>query len=160
MEPQAEDLHRILTTIQSIASVGVSSNTNKESHWIVDYLAFQGYTVFPVNPTAERILDRKSYPDLASVPEAPDVVQVFRKPEDVPPVVEDAISRGAKVIWMQEGIVNLQAAEMARAAGLEVVMNTCMRAAHQVLIGDQKGWLEHIQQDERFQAFIRQLGEG
>ena len=76
-----------------------------------------------------------SYPDLQSVPEKIDVVQVFRKPEDVPPVVDDAIKAGAKVIWMQEGIVHEEAAQKARQAGLQVVMDTCMRVAHRTLIG-------------------------
>jgi predicted CoA-binding protein len=81
-------------------------------------------------------MGEKSYPDLESVPESIDVVQVFRKPEDVPPVVEDAIKAGAKVVWMQEGIVNEQAAQRAREAGLQVVMDACMRSTHRRLIGE------------------------
>ena len=95
----------------------------------------QGYHIIPVNPTADEILGEKSYPDLESVPEKIDVVQVFRKPEDVPPVVESAIKVGAKVVWMQEGIVNEEAAQKAREAGLQVVMDACMRATHRRLIG-------------------------
>ena len=91
--------------------------------------------MIPVNPTATEILGEKAYPDLESVPEKIDVVQVFRKPEDVPPVVEDAIKVGAKVVWMQEGIVNVEAARKAREAGLQVVMDACMRATHRRLIG-------------------------
>ena len=93
----------------------------------------QGYRVIPVNPTADEILGEKAYPDLQSVPEKIDVVQVFRKPEDVPPVVDDAIQAGAKVVWMQEGIEHEGAAEKARAAGLEVVMNTCILKEHRRL---------------------------
>jgi predicted CoA-binding protein len=96
----------------------------------------QGYRIIPVNPTATEILGEKAYPDLESVPEKIDVVQVFRKPEDVPPVVEDAIKVGAKVVWMQEGIVNEEAAQRARQAGLQVVMDACMRATHRRLIGE------------------------
>jgi predicted CoA-binding protein len=81
------------------------------------------------------ILGEKAYPDLESVPVKIDVVQVFRKPEDVPPVVDDAIKVGAKVVWMQEGIVNEEAAQKAREAGLQVVMDACMRATHRRLIG-------------------------
>lgn len=126
----------ILLSARTIASVGLSSNTQKESYWIVAYLKDQGYRVIPVNPTADEILGEKSYPDLESVPEKIDVVQVFRKPEDVPPVVDSAIKAGAKVIWMQEGIVHEEAAQNARQAGLQVVMDACMRVTHRRLIGE------------------------
>jgi len=125
----------ILLSTKTIASVGLSSNPAKESYGIVRYLKSQGYRVIPVNPTADEILAEKSYPDLESVPEKIDVVQVFRKSEDVPPVVESAIKVGAKVVWMQEGIVNEEAAQKAREAGLQVIMDACMRATHQRLIG-------------------------
>jgi uncharacterized protein len=126
----------ILLSTKTIASVGLSSNTQKESYWIVSYLKDQGYHIVPVNPTAEEILGEKSYPDLESVPEKIDVVQVFRRPEDVPPIVDSAIKVGAKVVWMQEGIVNEEAAQKAREAGLQVVMDACMRATHRRLIGE------------------------
>lgn len=125
----------ILLSTKTIASVGLSSNPGKESYGIVQYLKNQGYRIIPVNPTADEILGEKSYPDLESVPEKIDVVQVFRKPEDVPPVVDSAIKAGAKVVWMQEGVVNEEAAQTARKAGLQVVMDACMRATHQRLIG-------------------------
>src|SRR5215211_8401800 len=125
----------ILLSAKTIASVGLSSNQQKESYWIVSYLKDQGYRIIPVNPTADEILGEKAYPDLESVPEKIDVVQVFRKPEDVPPVVDGAIKAGAKVVWMQEGIINEAAAQTARQAGLQVVMDTCMRATHRRLIG-------------------------
>jgi predicted CoA-binding protein len=130
-------LKEILQSSKTIASVGLSSNPNKESYQIASYLKAQGYRVIPVNPTASEIMGETSYPDLQSVPEKIDVVQIFRKPEDVPPVVDDAIQAGAKVIWMQEGIVHEEAAEKARKAGLQVVMDTCMRVAHRSLIGTQ-----------------------
>jgi predicted CoA-binding protein len=95
----------------------------------------QGYRIIPVNPTADEILGEKSYPDLESISEKIDVVQVFRKPEDVPPVVDSAIKVGAKVVWMQEGIVHEEAAQKAREAGLQVVMDACMRVTHRRLIG-------------------------
>lgn len=126
----------ILLSAKTIASVGLSSNPGKESFWIVKYLQDQGYRIIPVNPTAGEILDEKAYVDLESVPEQIDVVQVFRKPEDVPPVVDSAIKVGAKVVWMQEGIVNEEAAQKAREAGLQVVMDACMRVTHRRLIGD------------------------
>jgi hypothetical protein len=136
MDRDAE-LKEILLTAKTIASVGLSSNPDKESYRIATYLKAQGYRVIPVNPTASEIMGETSYPDLQSIPEKIDIVQVFRKPEDVPPVVEDAIKAGAKVVWMQEGIVHEEAAEKARQAGLQVVMDTCMRVAHRTLIGTQ-----------------------
>ena len=129
-----EFLKDILVAAKTIASVGVSSNQEKESYWIASYLKDQGYRVIPVNPTASEIFGEKAYPDLESVPEKIDVVQVFRRPEDVPPVVEDAIKVGAKVIWMQEGIWHDAAAQKARDAGLKVVMDACMRATHRRLM--------------------------
>ena len=132
-----EMLKDILLNAKTVASVGLSANEQKVSHWIGVYLQGEGYHVIPVNPTAEKILGEKSYPDLESIPEEIDVVQIFRRPEDVPPIVEDAIKVGAKVVWMQEGIVNEEAAQRARDAGLQVVMDACMRSTHQRLIGPQ-----------------------
>ena len=128
-------MKEILLSARTIASVGLSSNPQKESYGIAFYLKDQGYRIIPVNPTAAEVFGEKSYPDLESVPEKIDVVQVFRKPEDVPPVVDEAIKVGAKVVWMQEGIVNEGAAQKAREAGLQVVMDACMRATHRRLIG-------------------------
>ncbi|HSJ90046.1 MAG TPA: CoA-binding protein [Anaerolineales bacterium] len=130
-----KDLKDILLSTKTIASVGLSGNQEKESYWIASYLKDQGYHVIPVNPTATEILGEKAYPNLESVPEKIDVVQVFRRPEDVPPVVDAAIKAGAKVVWMQEGIVHEEAAQKAREAGLQVVMDACMRATHRRLIG-------------------------
>jgi predicted CoA-binding protein len=128
-----EMMKEILDSTETIASVGLSGNEEKVSHWVAVYLQGKGFRVIPVNPTTDKILGEKSYPDLESIPEKIDVVQVFRRPEDVPPVVESAIKIGAKVVWMQEGIVNEEAAQMAREAGLQVVMDACMRATHQRL---------------------------
>jgi predicted CoA-binding protein len=130
-------LKEILQSAKTIAVVGLSSNPAKESYRIASYLKDQGYRIIPVNPTATEILGEKAYPDLISVPEKIDVVQIFRKPEDVPPVVDDAIKAGARVIWMQEGIVHEEAAQKAQQAGLQVVMDTCMRVSHRRLIGAQ-----------------------
>ena len=94
-------LKDILTSAKTIASVGLSSNPGKESFWIAKYLQDQGYRIFPVNPTAEEILGEKSYPDLESIPEKIDVVQVFRKPEDVPPVVDSAFEA---LLGMNDGV--------------------------------------------------------
>lgn len=127
-------MKEILLSTKTIASVGLSSNPQKASHSVDAYLQGHGYQIIPVNPTADEILGQKSYPDLESIPEKIDVVQVFRRPEDVPPIVESAIKVGAKVVWMQEGIVNEEAAQRAREAGLKVVMDACMRATHIRLI--------------------------
>jgi signal transduction histidine kinase/predicted CoA-binding protein len=126
----------ILLSAKTIAIVGLSSNAGKPSYSIAEYLKNQGYRIIPVNPTASEILGEKVYPDLSSIPDKVDVVQVFRKPEDVPPIAEEAVKIGAKVIWMQEGIVNEEAATSAREAGLQAVMDMCMRSMHRKLIGE------------------------
>lgn len=126
----------ILTSAKTIAVVGLSSNPDKPSYLIASYLKEHGYRIIPVNPMAAEIMGETSYPDLTSIPEAVDVVQVFRKPEDVPPVVEEAIKIGAKAIWMQEGISHDAAALSARNAGVQVVMDACMRSMHRRLIGE------------------------
>jgi len=130
-----QEMKEILQSTTTIASVGLSSSDEKESYWIVSYLQEQGYRIIPVNPKATEILGEKVYASLSDIPDQVDVVQVFRKSEDVPPVVDEAIKIGAKVVWMQEGIVNEEAAQTARAAGLQVVMDACMRATHRRLIG-------------------------
>ncbi len=130
---QETTMREILSTARTIASVGLSSNPQKDSYEVGQYLQEQGYRVIPVNPTAQEVLGEKCYSSLSEVPDGIDVVQIFRKPEDVPPVVEEAIRSGAKAVWMQEGIVNEAAAEMARRAGLQVVMDACMRKVHQRL---------------------------
>ena len=130
-------LKEILLSAKTIASVGLSSNQERDSYWVASYLKEQGYRIIPVNPTAAEILGEKSYPDLEAVSEKIDVVQVFRKPEDVPPIVDEAIKVGAKVVWMQEGIVNEEAAQKGREAGLKIAMHACMRATHRRLIGTQ-----------------------
>ena len=129
------ELRDILKSARTVASVGVSSNPQKPSYGIFEYLAEAGYRMIPVNPTTPDVMGRASYPDLQSIPEKIDVVQVFRKPEDVPPVVEQAIKAGAKVVWMQEGVVNEEAAARAEKAGLKVVMDRCMRETHRRLFG-------------------------
>ena len=130
-----KEMKEILLSVKTIASVGLSSSDEKESYWIVSYLKEQGYRIIPVNPKATEILGEQVYASLSDIPDRVDVVQVFRKSEDVPPVVDEAIKIGAKVVWMQEGIVNEEAAQKAREAGLQVVMDACMRATHRRLIG-------------------------
>jgi hypothetical protein len=125
-----KQLKELYKSIKTIASVGLSSNPEKESYWITHYLQQQGYRLIPVNPTAKEIHGEKVYPDLTSIPDKVDVVQLFRPSEDVPPHVEQAIQIGVRVVWMQLGISNPEAAKKAEAAGLTVVMDRCMRAEH------------------------------
>lgn len=121
--------------------VGLSSDPEKPSYGIAGYLAEQGYNVIPVNPNAREILGRTSYPDLSSIPEKVDVAEIFRRSEDVMPIVEEAIKIGARAVWMQEGIVNEEAATRARDAGLLVVMDKCMFKEHQRMTQEQGGML-------------------
>ncbi len=130
-----ETLRQILKSTENIATVGVSSNQEKPSYGIFAYLKAHGYHMIPVNPTATEIQGLPARADLATIPEKVDVVQVFRKSEDVPPIVEGAIQIGAKVIWMQEGIINEAAAQRAESAGLQVVMDRCMMKTHMKLLG-------------------------
>ncbi|MEX0801045.1 MAG: CoA-binding protein [Dehalococcoidia bacterium] len=120
----------ILRKYRTVAVVGASSNPERESHGVARYLQEHGYRVIPVNPGETEVLGERAYPDLRSVPEPVEVVDVFRKAEYVPEIVEEAIAIGAKAVWMQTGIRNEAAAERARAAGLEVVMDRCMRTEH------------------------------
>lgn len=113
--------------------MGASPNPERPSHRVASYLIEQGYHVIPVNPNAQQILGKPSYPNLSSVPETIEIVDIFRRSEEVMPIVEEAIKIGAKVVWMQEGIVNEEAAAKARDAGLLVVMDKCMLKEHQRL---------------------------
>ncbi len=128
-------MQRILAHAHTIAVVGLSSRSDRPAQSVPAYLQRHGYRIIPVNPNLEEALGERAYPDLLSVPEPVDVVQIFRRSEDVPPVVEQAIQIGAKAVWMQEGIINEDAADRARRAGLDVVMDACMRVAHQRLMG-------------------------
>ena len=129
-----EQLRRILTSAKTIAVVGLSSNPQRPGYTVPAYLQSVGYRIIPVNPNLDEALGEKAYPELLAVPEQVDVVQIFRPGEEVLPIVEQAIRIGASVIWMQEGVVNEEAGLLARNAGLDVVMNTCMRAAHKRLM--------------------------
>lgn len=123
----------ILNNSKTVAVVGLSANPDRPSHRVAGYLKENGYKIIPVNPNEKTILGETSYPDLASIPEKVDVVDIFRKPEDVPPIVRDAIKTGARAVWMQEGVVNEEAAAEARKAGLKVVMDHCMLKEHSKL---------------------------
>jgi predicted CoA-binding protein len=121
---------KILTEYRTVAVVGASSAPERPSFRVLRYLSEHGYHVIPVNPNEREILGMTCYPNLSSIPEKVEVVDIFRKPEAVMPIVEEAIKIGAKVIWMQEGVINEAAAAKARDAGLLVVMDKCMRKQH------------------------------
>lgn len=123
----------ILKSSRVVAVVGLSSNPERPSYRVASYLKEQGYRVIPVNPKENAVLDEVAYPNLSSIPTRVDVVDIFRRPEDVPAIVEQAIKIGARAVWMQEGIVHEVAAAQAREAGLLVVMDKCMLKEHQKL---------------------------
>ena len=123
-------IKKILENSISIAVVGLSPKENRPSNMVGRYLLEAGYTVIPVNPGHNEILGKKCYPSLADINEQVDIVDIFRRSEDVMPVVEQAIAIGAKVVWMQLGIVNPQAAALAEEAGLTVIMDRCIKIDH------------------------------
>ena len=133
MEPELEAAREILATSKTIAVVGLSDKPYRPSHEVAAYLKDEGYQIIPVNPNITEALGIKAQPSLRDIREPVDIVQIFRRPEHVPPIVEDAIAIGAKVVWMQLGISDAAAAARARAAGLKVVMNTCMATTHDAL---------------------------
>jgi predicted CoA-binding protein len=128
-------LFRILQEARTIAVVGCSKDPAKDAHRIPRYLQAHGYRILPVNPTADVILGEKAYRSLDDIREPYDVVDIFRPSEDVPPIVDQAIRGPAKVIWMQEGIRNEEAARRAEAAGKIVVQDACMMIAHKAMTG-------------------------
>ncbi len=129
----ASDIRKILEQ-KNIAVVGMSKNEEKPAHFVPKYLIERGYNVIPVNPTITEVLGRKSYPSIADMPEDVDVVDIFRRSEEVPVVVMDAMKKkGIKVIWMQEGIYNEEAERKAKENGMDVVYNRCMMAEHKRL---------------------------
>lgn len=128
--PPAEEVRAVLKKYKTVAVVGLSPKPERDSHKVAKYLKEEGYDVIPVNPGQKEILGLKSYPSLKAIPIPVDVVDIFRRPEAIPPIVDDAIEIGAKVVWMQLGIAHNEAADKARKAGLEVVMDKCMKIEH------------------------------
>ncbi len=130
-----ETLRRILQDYKRVAVVGLSADWSRPSYFAAKYMLDHGFDIIPVNPKYEEILGQKCYPDLLSIPTPVDVVDLFQRTERIPPFVEDAITIKAKVIWMQLGIINEEAAASARSAGLEVVMDRCMKIEYARLFG-------------------------
>lgn len=125
-----DEIRQILATARTIAVVGLSDKPDRDSHRVAAYLQQAGYRIVPVNPNLASVLGEPAFASLREVPVPVDVVDIFRKPEAVPAIVVDAIAIGARVIWMQDGIVHNAAAEQARAAGLRVVMSRCLLREH------------------------------
>src|SRR5438034_7843947 len=131
--PTTDEIRALLTNATTIAMVGASSNPDKASHGIMQKLQKAGYRVIPVNPRETEILGERSYPSLLDIPEPVDIVDVFRRAEDTPGIADEAVTKGAKALWLQTGIVNDDAAARAKAGGLTVVMDLCIGATHSLL---------------------------
>jgi predicted CoA-binding protein len=131
--PSDAELKQLLTEATTIAVVGASSNPDHASHGVMQKLLSAGYRVIPVNPRETEILGERSYPSLIDVPERIDIVDVFRRAEDTPGIADEAVTIGAKALWLQTGIVSEDAAARARAGGLTVVMDACIGATHSLL---------------------------
>ena len=131
-----EDLREILTGCKTVAVVGISAREDRPSYRVASYLKAKGYRIMPVRPDGDLILGEKVYHSLMEIPKEVkiDVVDIFRRSEDAPPIVEEAIQRGAKVVWMQEGVVHQEAGVKAEKAGLKVVMDRCIKKEHQRLL--------------------------
>jgi predicted CoA-binding protein len=129
-----EGLRRVMTDCKTIAVVGLSVNDDRPSNRVARYLIANGYTVIPVNPGPKEILGLPCYPDLASIPVPVDMVDVFRKPEDVEPIAAEAVRIGAKCFWLQLGVINEAAIALADKAGLDVVVDRCVKIDHARLL--------------------------
>ena len=127
-----EEIKEIFS-LKNVAVVGMSKNKEKAAHYVPKYLSDNGFNIIPVNPTADQILDKKSYHSLDEIDQDIDIVDVFRPSDQVLPFVKEAIKKKPKVIWLQEGIHNSEAEELARKEGIKVVFNRCMLAEHQRL---------------------------
>jgi len=131
--PNPAEIRDILTSARRIAVVGHSDDPGRDSYRVGRYMASHGFEVFAVNPNARSTPDLKFYPDLASVPGPIDIVDIFRRPDAIPAIVDEAIRLGAKTVWMQLGLADNAAADRARAAGLRVVMSRCIMQDHRAL---------------------------
>lgn len=129
----SDEVRDILKTARTIAVVGLSDKPDRDSHHVAAYLQQHGYRIIPVNPNAQEILGERCYPSLREIPVPVELVDIFRRADAVPAIVEEALAIGAKVVWMQDGIVHNAAADRARAAGLKVVMSKCLLREHRRL---------------------------
>ncbi|MDZ4200683.1 MAG: CoA-binding protein [Gallionella sp.] len=136
VNPSVEEIRQLLQNVHSIAVLGLSPNPSRPSFRVAQGLQAKGYRIIPVRPMVEEVLGEKAYPDLESMPELPDIVDVFRAPEHVPDIVDECIRLGIKRIWLQDGVVHEEAAQRARGAGIVVVMDRCMWRDCMQLCGD------------------------
>lgn len=132
--PKFAEYKELLERSKTIAVVGLSPKAERPSNMVARYLIEAGYTVYPVNPGQEAILGLTCYPSLKEIPDPVDIVDIFRRPEDVYPIVEDAVAINAKAVWMQQGVVNQKAADYAEANGLLAIMDRCIKVDHQQLM--------------------------
>jgi uncharacterized protein len=130
---EVDPIAKVLSESKTVAVVGLSANPAKPSYDVAKYLQEQGFKIIPVNPTLTEAFGEKAYPDVLSIPGLVDIVDIFRNPDAVPEIVEQAIAKKVKVVWMQPGAENMQAAERALQAGLEVIMGVCMMREHRGL---------------------------
>ncbi len=135
-----EQIKSILTRYKNIAIVGISSKKSRASYSVAKFLMESGYKIFPVNPNYENVLELKCYKSLKDIKDNVEIVNIFRKSEEVKPIVEEAIQIAAKVVWLQEGVINNEAGELALKAGLEVVMNKCIMAELKKIYHQQKNF--------------------
>ncbi|MGI6574832.1 MAG: CoA-binding protein [bacterium] len=134
--PKDEELVKVLQRSRTIAVVGLSDKSDRPSFSVAQYLQKVGYRIIPVNPKLDALFEEKAYPSVHDIPGQIDVVNVFRRSEFVPEITAAAIDKGAKTLWLQEGIIHYQAAQQALAAGLTVVMDRCILKEHQRLLGE------------------------
>ena len=139
MDDDSDKIRRLLRQYRTLAVVGLSAQWHRPSYFAAKYMQEHGYRVIPVNPTYDSILGEKSYKRLADIPEPVEIVDCFRKSEEIPALAEEAIAIGAKVLWMQLGVHNAEARRRAEAAGLEVVENHCVKIEHGRFFGG-LGW--------------------
>lgn len=132
--PSRDEIKRILQDAETIAVVGLSDDPSKTSHQVSAAMQAKGYKIIPVNPNAETILGEKAYPSLSEVPVPIDIVNVFRRPEHTPPIAREAVAAGAKTLWLQLGIINEEAADIAREGGLNVIMDRCIKVEDSILL--------------------------
>lgn len=125
-----DPLEKILREAETIAVVGLSNRTDRPSYGVAQYLQRSGYRIIPVNPNVIEVLGEKAYPDLLAVPGRVDIVDIFRRPEYVPEIVQQAIAKNVRVVWMQPGTENYDAAEQAEAAGIKTIVGMCLRVQH------------------------------
>jgi uncharacterized protein len=137
LSPEDRELRALLGDVRTIAVVGLSSRPNRPSYEVARYLQEHGYRIVPVNPNETEVLGERAYASLADVPERIDVVDVFRRAEDTPAIARDAVAIGARVLWLQEGIVSDEAARIATEGGLEVIMGVCIRHVRARLMGEE-----------------------